>query len=413
MSAINKALSEISEKTSPSALTRADIPQISRSKPWVWLAAGFSLSLAVGGWAVSRGPVPAGEIAQYQQSVVPQAEDMAVQAATYSSPASDSSTRISQTISSPTSKVTPELNHQVYNKPLGRQSVAEVTEVRTLETVGSKTAASETVPSKTITPETVASEAAALKTVSSKTSAPQADNFQPRKQPVVVAEAPVLVAQLATAPGVKSRPVSESSMTIEHVELTHRQLAEKALGRAEKAMDANDMQTALSAYSEALRYDPANADTRQKLAALYFGKGDTRKAYEIIQEGIKSDTDSQVLRLALSKLLIKAGQHEAALSPLVHLPPASGKDYLAMRAVLAQKQKQNEIALESYQLLTQRDPENARWWLGLGIQQERALQFADAISSYQKALSKVGISNQSQAFIRDRLTILKQSENAQ
>ncbi len=379
MSAINKALSEISEKTSPSALTRADIPQISRSKPWVWLAAGFSLSLAVGGWAVSRGPVPAGEIAQYQQGVIPQTEDMAVQAATYSSRSS------LPTSASPTNKVTPELNHQVYSKPLERQPVAEVH-------------SSETVASKTVT-----SEASAL----------QVDDFQSRKQSVVVAETPVLVAQLATASSAKSRPASDSSMTIEHVELTHRQLAEKALGRAEKAMDANDMQTALSAYSEALRYDPANADTRQKLAALYFGKGDTRKAYEIIQEGIKSDTNSQVLRLALSKLLVKANQPEAALSPLVHLPPTPGKDYLAMRAALAQKQKQNEIALESYQLLTQRDPENARWWLGLGIQQERALQFTAAIGSYQKALGKVGISNQSQAFIRDRLTVLKQLENAQ
>ncbi|WP_182031957.1 tetratricopeptide repeat protein [Vibrio sp. B1FLJ16] len=392
LSAINKALSEISEKTSPSELTRADIPQVSRSKPWVWLVAGFSLSLAVGGWAVSRGPVPAGEIAQYQPSVIRQAEDTANDTAAYL-PTSDSPTS-----SSPTSKVTPEINHPVYSKPFGRQSVAEVTEAHSLETVGLKTVASETV---------------SLKTVSSKASAPLVDDFQPRKQPQVVTETPVLVAQVATASSTKLRPVSESSMSIEHVELTHRQLAAKALGRAEKAMDANDMQTALSAYSEALRYEPMNADTRQKLAALYFGKGDTRKAYEIVQEGINLDTDSQVLRLALSKLLVKANQPEAALSPLVHLPPLPGKDYLAMRAALAQKQKQNEIALESYQLLTQRDPENARWWLGLGIQQERALQFMAAISSYQKALGKVGISNQSQAFIRDRLTILKQLENAQ
>lgn len=66
LSAINKALSEITEKTSPSELTRAEIPHVSRSKPWLWLVAGFSLSLAVGGWAVSRGPVTSDEFAQYQ-----------------------------------------------------------------------------------------------------------------------------------------------------------------------------------------------------------------------------------------------------------------------------------------------------------------------------------------------------------
>ncbi len=359
MSAINKALSEISEKTSSSKLTRAEIPKVSGNKPWVWLVAGFSLSLAVGGWAVSRDPVPTGEVTQYQPSVIQPVETSVTESVT----------------DSPTSKMTPEISHPVYTKPIERQQSVE--------------------------------------TAVSASSTAKVASVKPKQEKQVVEEAPTLIAQVANSTSAKPESNAESSISIEQVELTHRQLAMKARGRAEKAMDANDMQTALSAYSEALRYEPTNIDSRQKLAALYFGKGDTRKAYEIIQEGINLDTNNQVLRLALAKLLVKANQSEAALSPLVHLPPAPSKDYLAMRAALAQKQKQNEIALESYQLLVQRDAENARWWLGLGIQQERALQFAAAISSYTKALGKVGISNQSQAFIRDRLTILKQLENAQ
>ncbi len=372
MSAINKALSEISEKTSPCELTRAEVPKVSRSNPLVWLIAGFSLSLAVGGWAVSRGPVPAGEVAQYQPAAFQPIESAVAPAAT-SSPTSSSPTSFS-----PTNKVTPETNHQVFTKPVEKPRVEE------------KVVAKASVPA----------------------------NATPKKQQRVIAETPVLIAQVANStntrsPAVANSPVNNSSMNIEQVELTHSQLAIKALGRAEKALDANDMQTALSAYSEALRYEPMNVDTRQKLAALYFGKGDTRKAYEIIQEGINLDTNSQVLRLALAKLLVKANQPEAALSPLVHLPPVVNIEYLSMRAALAQKQKQNDIALESYQLLVERNPENARWWLGLGIQQERAEQFSAAIDAYNNALGKVGISNQSQTFIRERLTILKQLENAQ
>ncbi len=357
MSAINKALSEIAEKTSPSELTRADIPQVSRSKPWLWLVAGFSLSLAVGGWAVSQGPAPSDDITLYTSSVGQQV--------VISKPV----------VQSPTNKVTPKANQKVYAKATEKNPVSE--------------------------------------NISSPTLTPQVDDFAFRKEVQVVSEAPVLIAQVANASPSTSHSVVNSNMSIEQVELTHHQLAVKALGRAEKALDANDMQSALSAYTEALRYEPTNIDTRQKLAALYFGKGDTRKAYEIIQEGISLDHNNQPLRLALSKLLVKANQPEAALSPLVHLPPAPSKDYLAMRAALAQKQKQNEIALESYKLLVQRDPENARWWLGLGIQQERTLQSSAAIHSYNQALGKVGISNQSQAFIRDRLNVLKSLENAQ
>ncbi|EPB6520608.1 tetratricopeptide repeat protein [Vibrio parahaemolyticus] len=358
MSAINKALSELAEKTSPSELTRAEIPNVSRSKPWLWLVAGFSLSLAVGGWAVSQGPTPSDEFTSFQPSATQPLE----------------TSNADRLASSPTNKMTPETSNVVYSKPVEKpQAVAALP-----------------------TPQ------------------PSEGVFGLRADADMSSDAPMLIAQVANAPSnTTTNLVEESSMRIEQVELSHRQLSLKAISRAEKAIDANDMETALSAYTEALRYEPSNIETRQKLAALYFGKGDTRKSYEILQEGINLDKDNQQLRLALSKLLVKANQPSAALSPLVHLPPMPSRDYLAMRAALAQKQKQNDIALESYLLLTQREPGNARWWLGLAIQQERALTFTAAINSYNEALGKVGISNQSQAFIRDRLTILKQLESAQ
>ena len=105
-------------------------------------------------------------------------------------------------------------------------------------------------------------------------------------------------------------------------------------------------------------------------------------------------------------MLVKANQAEAALSPLVHLPPNPTKDYLAMRAALSQKSQQEEIALESYKKLVEVDSANARWWLGLAIQQERQLDFSAAKESYQGALTRVGISSQSQNFVRDRLKII-------
>ncbi|EKH9212242.1 MSHA biogenesis protein MshN [Vibrio parahaemolyticus] len=358
MSAINKALSELAEKTSPSELTRAEIPNVSRSKPWLWLVAGFLLSLAVGGWAVSQGLVPSDEITSFQPSATQPLD----------------TTNADRLASSPTNKMTPETSNVVYSKPVEKpQAVAALP-----------------------TPQ------------------PSEGVFGSRADVDMSSDAPMLIAQVANAPSnTTTNLVEESSMRIEQVELSHRQLSLKAISRAEKAIDANDMETALSAYTEALRYEPSNIESRQKLAALYFGKGDTRKSYEILQEGINLDKDNQPLRLALSKLLVKANQPSAALSPLVHLPSMPSRDYLAMRAALAQKQKQNDIALESYQLLTQREPDNARWWLGLAIQQERALTFTAAINSYNEALGKVGISNQSQAFIRDRLTILKQLESVQ
>ncbi|WP_322803205.1 tetratricopeptide repeat protein [Vibrio alfacsensis] len=388
LSAINKALSELAEKDAPSALTKAEVPSVTKSKPWLWLVAGFSLSLAVGGWAVSQSP----SYAKQDGLSLPNLADNTL----------DSSSKpVHQTAEikhSPTSKVTPDLDEVVYTKPLERShQVSDTVVVKPQEQARSQVR----VQPKSHTPPQAERGVLTNDVQTPAVSVPNA------------VQKPVLLAQVNHEPKSLPAMVQESSMRIEQVELSHQQLAEKALIRADKAMDANDMKGALSAFNEALRYQPTNVEARQKLAALYFGKGDTREAYDILQAGINLDVNNQVLRLALSKLLVKANQPEAALSPLVHLPPMSSRDYLAMRAALAQKQKQNDIALESYQLLTQREPENARWWLGLGIQQERALEFKSAMASYQQALGKVGISNQSQAFIRDRLKLLQQLESAQ
>ncbi|MCG9676381.1 MSHA biogenesis protein MshN [Vibrio chagasii] len=380
MSVINNALSELAKKKSATAIEAAVVPKVKTRSPLVWVAAGFTLSLAMGGWAISQGPTADNSIStrdrQVQVSVVDSSAEV---------PAV-----VTQAPSSPTKK---------------------------LVTVDSSYLTQ-------VSPETSSRNQAPV--VDSAVKSPQITKPQVQAKPLATTKAntpqapePTLVASVA-----KSSPASisdepkdseNSGILIEQVELTPEQLSINAQGRAQKALDANDLTGALKGYNEALRYTPRNEDVRQKLAILYFGKGDTRKAYELFQSGIKLNINSEKLRLGLSKLLVKADQAEAALSPLIHMPPHPTQEYLAMRAALSQKSQQEEIALESYQKLVEIDSENARWWLGLAIQQERQLDFAAAKQSYQGALTRVGISSQSQSFVRDRLKIisaLEESSNA-
>lgn len=95
---------------------------------------------------------------------------------------------------------------------------------------------------------------------------------------------------------------------------------------------------------------------------------------------------------------------------LEHLPPNPEQDYLAARAGLAQQLKNYPIALESYQMLVRRDKDNGKWWLGLGIQQERSAQYSQAKYSYQKALNRVGLSAQTNSFIRERIAYINDRE---
>ncbi len=207
-----------------------------------------------------------------------------------------------------------------------------------------------------------------------------------------------------------SKPLTKGTMSIRQVELTPDQLATKSLSRAKKSLDANDFEGAINGYRTALRYVPQDEAVRKKLAALYYGRGSVRQSLDILQKGIALDRNSQILRLAAVTILVKEGVSEAALGLIEYLPPSPTEDYLAMRAGLAQQLNNHPIALESYQMLANRDQDNGKWWLGLGIQQERSEQFSQASGSYKKALNRIGLSDQTNAFIRERIAYIKSRE---
>ncbi|MEZ8697799.1 tetratricopeptide repeat protein [Vibrio lentus] len=384
MSVINNALSELAKKESTTSIEAAVVPKVKTRSPLVWVVGGFTLSLAMGGWAVSQAPKLDNPISVS----APQVEVSLV----------DSSGQANRVVT-PAVPLSP------------TQKLVVVDSELTLVT--SHSMVEKTQPS-------VTTQSITTKSPSKTTSvAEQSINQTAPKTLKVAPQEPIYVASVSKqksssvneqasveTPAAASENSAGNGMLIEQIELTSQQLSDNAVGRAQKALDANDLTGALKGYTEALRYAPRNEDVRQKLAILYFGKGDTRKAYELYQSGIKLNTNSEKLRLGLSKLLVKANQAEAALSPLVHLPPNPTKDYLAMRAALSQKSQQEEIALESYKKLVEVDSANARWWLGLAIQQERQLDFSAAKESYQGALTRVGISSQSQNFVRDRLKII-------
>ncbi|MGT3790052.1 tetratricopeptide repeat protein [Vibrio cholerae] len=380
MSVVNEALAKSAQRSHSrlSNIERIDVAKPKARPAWLWVMIGFGVSLAVGGWSISLQSV----------DTIPSSAEV-----------------VRPEVPSPTQKTTQQ-SIALYQAPVNSEALVKN------ETLVQK----ETLPKN----ETAVKNTVLAKVESSPSSLKQTANRQ-REQTTLgsgLNAEPVLNLADNSEPSffeeeVSSLPSSSPVMIVEQVSLTPEQLAQKALQRAQKAMESNELQTAVSAYTEALRYTPHDEMARQKLAALYYGKGDGRKAFDLMQAGIERNPDGEVLRLALAKLLVKEKQEASALVPLAYLPSQPSIEYLSLRAALAQKTKQDEIARESYQQLTEKDPNNGRWWLGLAIQQERALQWPAAQHAYQQALNKVGLSSQSQAFIHQRLQLLASLEETQ
>ncbi|EKO3791058.1 MSHA biogenesis protein MshN [Vibrio metschnikovii] len=366
MSVINKALSQLVTKQ-PNGLAgieRAKVAPVAARPAWVWALAGFAVSVAVGGWAVSwQATSLDASNGQHSLSVT----------------ASPRLTENHLEVSMPSS---PTQNTQMPAVPVYR--VASATRTVSPEVSQSHSA-----------PQTVSAPIAPLAALQ--------ERSVPALSGVKTAQAPA-----TTVTNVPDIAVAQ--MSIESVQLTPEQLAHKAVARAERALAHNDFNQAVNGYSEALRHTPLDEGVRQQLAALYYGKGELRKAFDLLQRGMQLNHEGETLRIALARMLLKEDQSQAALTPLAYLPANPSIEYLSLRAAVAQRNRVDDIALQSYRLLAEQEPSNGRWWLGLAISQERLAQWSEAKYAYQQALNHVGLSSQSHQFIRERLQALTHSE---
>lgn len=206
----------------------------------------------------------------------------------------------------------------------------------------------------------------------------------------------------------------KSELSIETVALTPNELAKVEYLNAEKALDQENSKQAALNLESALYYRPDWIMARQKLAALYYGRGDIQEAIATLERGLARQPNQANLRLTLAKLLINESQLQAALTVLNERSGDMSIEYLAMRGALAQQLDNNEIALSCYQTLISRAPKDGRWWMGLAIVQERTKALAQAVMSYNKALVVGNISSASALFIQQRLAaIIKQQQQQQ
>ncbi|MFM5449934.1 tetratricopeptide repeat protein [Aeromonas veronii] len=217
---------------------------------------------------------------------------------------------------------------------------------------------------------------------------------------------PELYAELAAEQqAVASAPRKPSVLKIETVELSAKELAALAERKATTAMAKGSLRDAQDNYYQVLAHDPYNQGAREQLAGLLYGEGRLTEARQLLEEGLRLDPQQADFRLLLARLAISEGQQQQALGWLSGYQPdlASNMDYYATWAGLTQELGQNADAAALYVKLLRQQPDQGRWWLGLGVAEDGQGHSQRALDAYRNALLHGNLGEASTNWLEQRI----------
>ena len=178
--------------------------------------------------------------------------------------------------------------------------------------------------------------------------------------------------------------------------------------RIAENLDNDSFDLAQSLLGKLLAIEPDNIKARKKLASLLFAQGNYAQSKQLLIQGIELHPTQSDLRLMLARLYVVQKESAQAMRILAEFQPGSDNqtEYLAYRASLAQQLKQAESAKSDYQTLTDMEPNNARWWLGLAIVRDQSDEITMALQAYNKAYRLDQLDSSVNNFIQKRISVL-------
>ncbi|MGE6108692.1 tetratricopeptide repeat protein [Aeromonas sobria] len=225
-------------------------------------------------------------------------------------------------------------------------------------------------------------------------------------QPDLYAE--LAAEQEATVPEPVAAPRRRASLKIETVELSPAELAVLSERKANAALVKGELHEAEAQYTALLRQTPDNEQARQQLAGLLYGQGRLAEASALLEEGIRRQPTQADFRLLRARLALAEEDKQGALAWLggAQPPLASNLDYYATWAGLSQELGHNAEAAELYVRLLRVQPDQGRWWLGLGIAEDGQGHGQRAKDAYRNALLHGNLGDASQEWLGQRMAQL-------
>jgi len=184
---------------------------------------------------------------------------------------------------------------------------------------------------------------------------------------------------------------------------TEGQGAENAYRRGLAALQDGRVGEAMASLQAALRINPRHEAARQTLVGLLIENNRGDEAMTQLQQALTLDPRQPALAMLLARLQIERGKSgiEALLRTL---PYATGNgEYHAFLGGALQRQGRFHEAAEQYQTALRTTPNNAVWWMGLGIALQGEKRNPEAADAFRQARALGTLPTDLQAFVERRL----------
>jgi MSHA biogenesis protein MshN len=185
--------------------------------------------------------------------------------------------------------------------------------------------------------------------------------------------------------------------------------AESEYRRAADLLQKGRMADAEKHLRLALNVDAAHTPSRELLAGLMLQQGHWREAQALLEQGIDAVPAHYPFAQLLARVHVEHGADHKALVVMEgsRRAGAENPEYVAFLAALYQRAGKHAEAVKTYSEAVTLNPQEGRWWLGMGISLE-AVQDRDAAgAAYQRAIQSGVLDDKLLQYARQRLAIVK------
>ncbi len=182
----------------------------------------------------------------------------------------------------------------------------------------------------------------------------------------------------------------------------------QTIAAARRARDEERLVEADALYAEAVLIAPRQAGVIVEWSELLFEQGRATEAIELVERARSEAPRNGPLLMAHARLLERQGALDRAIGLLEQsrLAVTEAPDVHALVAAYHQRAGDHAAALDRYEAVLRRFPEEPRNWMGLGISLEALGRSTEARDVYRIALQVGDLPGGTRRWVMDRLAAL-------